>query len=74
MSEIETNKAPLAERLRAIGVSESYASQIVNGRRPPSMKLALRIHSEVGEKLGPLADVADDDIPALRRAYDQKVA
>lgn len=67
-------KRALAASLRKIGVSESYASEIVNDKRAPSMSLALRIHAEVGEKLGPLTDVADDDIPALRRAYDQKAA
>lgn len=66
---MQTNNRDLSKRLRSLGISESYASEIVNGRRPPSMALALRIHAELGEKLGPLADVLDDDIPALRRAH-----
>ncbi len=66
--------ASLATRLRRIGVSRAYASQIVNGKRAPSMELALRIHSEIGEKLGPLANVADEDIPALRRVHQPEAA
>lgn len=64
----------LAEKLRSIGISESYASQIVNGRRAPSMPLALRINREIGIKLGPLAGVADDDIPVLERVHAQSDA
>lgn len=67
-------KRALAKSLRSIGISESYASEIVNDRRTPSMGLALRIHSEIGEKLGPLANLADEDIPALRRAHQPEAA
>jgi transcriptional regulator with XRE-family HTH domain len=59
----------LNQRLQALGISESYASEIANGRRQPSMRLALRIHDSLGEKFGPLAGVADEDIPALRRVH-----
>lgn len=38
----------LAERLKGIGISESYASQLVNGRRTPSLRLALRIEQQLG--------------------------
>lgn len=64
----------LAKRLRSIGISESYASEIVNEKRAPSMALALRIHAELGEKLGPLAGVEDGDIPALRRVHGREAA
>lgn len=59
--------AALAERLRAIGISQSYASQIVNGRRAPSLALALRIHREIGVKLGPIADASPAEIRTLKR-------
>lgn len=67
-------KRALSKSLRSIGISESYASEIVNEKRPPSMTLALRIHAELGEKLGPLANVADEDIPALRRVHQAEAA
>lgn len=57
-----------------MGISESYASQLVNGRRVPSMPLALRIHHEIGAKLGPLDGVDDADIPALRRVHGLEAA
>lgn len=57
----------LAEKLRSIGISASYASQIMTGFRPPSLALALRIHREIGEKLGPIAGATDDEIKALER-------
>lgn len=68
---MDTSPAPLdlAEKLRSIGISESYASQIVNGRRAPSMPLALRINRELRVKLGPLTGVDDGDIPALERVH-----
>lgn len=38
----------LKAALVGIGVSRPYASQLVNGRRTPSYKLALRIQQELG--------------------------
>lgn len=55
----------LAERLRSIGISGSYASQLVNKRRVPSMALALRIYREAGVKMGPLANASASEIKAL---------
>ena len=62
-----SNDTTLAERLRSIGISESYASQIMNGRRKPSLPLALKIHRELGVQLGPIAAASADDIKALER-------
>lgn len=63
-----TSETPsLAARLVSIGISESYASQLVNRRRRPSLGLALRIHREIGERLGPIADCSPDEIAALER-------
>lgn len=55
----------LAERLRSIGISDSYVSQLVNKRRAPSMALALRIYREVGVKMGPLVNASPSEIKAL---------
>ena len=57
----------LAARLRAIGVSPGYASQIVNARRRPSLSLALRIYRELGERLGPLDGATPAEIRAMER-------
>lgn len=59
----------LAKRLHSIGVSQPYASQIVNGRRKPGLKLSLRIYKELGLKLGPIADAGDAEVAALARVF-----
>lgn len=57
----------VAEKLRSIGISESYASQLVNRKRAPSLALALRIHSELGLKMGPIESATPAEIRALER-------
>jgi hypothetical protein len=55
----------IAERLRAAGVSASYASQLSRSVRKPSQRLAIRLYRETGVKLGPIANATDDEITAL---------
>ena len=55
----------IAERLRAAGVSASYASQLSRSVRKPSQRLAVRIYRETGVKLGPIASATDEEIAAL---------
>lgn len=55
----------VAERLRAMGISESYASQLANAKRKPSQPLALRIYRETKIKLGPIAAATDAEIAML---------
>jgi transcriptional regulator with XRE-family HTH domain len=55
----------IAERLRAAGVSASYASQLSRSVRKPSQRLAIRLYREAGVKLGPIANATDDEISAL---------
>jgi transcriptional regulator with XRE-family HTH domain len=75
MQSVEAPGPSLSELLRGIGISESYASQLVNGRRTPSLQLALRIHREIGVKMGVLKDASDEEIKALSRvAANQKAA
>lgn len=50
-----------------VGISVPYASQLLSGRRTPSRALAVRIWRGTGQKLGPLAHVADADIEVLER-------
>jgi hypothetical protein len=51
----------------AIGISVSYASMLLSGKKIPPLDLALRIWEVNGLKLGRLAEASDDDIAVLRR-------
>lgn len=57
----------LVERLRSIGISDSYAWQLANRKRTPSLPLALRIHRELGVKMGPVTEATTAEIRALER-------
>ena len=73
---MDTGNSELAKQLVGIGISESYASQLANNppRRTPSLKLALKIHDEIGVKLGPLLGASNDDLPALRKLAERASA
>ena len=47
------------------GISKSYASEIVNGKRPPSRPLAIHILRTTGWRTPPLAGLTDDQIATL---------
>lgn len=64
----------IAEKLRAIGISESYASQLSRSVRRPSQPLAIRIFRETGIKLGPIAGASKAEIEALDRMLSRRVA
>lgn len=64
----------IAEKLRAIGISESYASQLSRSVRSPSQALAIRIFRETGIKLGPIAGASKAEIEALDRMLSRRVA
>lgn len=61
----EAKQPSLATQLRRIGVNKSHAYMIAWKKRAPSLPLALRIHRELGLKLGPLADATDEQIAVL---------
>jgi len=50
-----------------LGISISYASEILSGVRRPSRPLAINIFMKAGRKFGPVADLTDDDIATLAR-------
>ncbi len=54
----------LYRRLKALGVSAPYASQIARGSREPGLTLAIRIW-RLGLKLGPVAGLARGQIARL---------
>lgn len=56
-----------AARLRSIGLSSGYASEIaVNGRKPSDV-IALKIWRELGVKVGSLVSLNDDEIAVLAK-------
>lgn len=52
---------------QAVGISQPYASQLLSGKRPLQLGLAIRIYRTTGVKLGPIAGAADEDIAVLER-------
>lgn len=70
----EPKQPSLALRLQTIGVKKSHAYMIAWGKRTPSLPLALRIHDELGLKLGPIASATEDEIGALARIADRGAA
>jgi transcriptional regulator with XRE-family HTH domain len=57
-----------------VGISVSYASEVLTGTRQPSQKLAVKIYQATGRKLGPIAGLGDDDIAALERIESARAA
>lgn len=51
----------------AAGISVPYASQLLSGARQPSRTLAISIYRKTGRKMGPIANVSDEDIAVLER-------
>lgn len=51
----------LNARLISIGVSESYASLLANGRRSPSLALALKIERELGIPVSQWTSASDGE-------------
>ena len=49
------------------GISVSYASEMLAGKRTPSPRLAIDIYRRSGRKFGVIADANDADIDALDR-------
>jgi plasmid maintenance system antidote protein VapI len=44
----ETDKRSLSEKLTSMGVSKSHASEILSGRKRPSLELAVNIERQLG--------------------------
>jgi hypothetical protein len=70
LSGMEAKPPSLAMRLRAAGLTKSHAYMVARGDRSPSLQLAVKIHSEIGVKLGPIACMTDAQIKALARSID----
>jgi hypothetical protein len=56
---------PLAQRIKTIGIANGYAYDLANGKREPSLKLALQIWAKTGDRLGPIAHADEAQLDAL---------
>lgn len=62
------SSAPTIATLQAeTGISKSYASEILNGKRQPSAALAIRIYRATGHRFAPIADLEPERIDMLER-------
>lgn len=60
------HSTPTISELRAAtGISQSYASMILNGSRPPSRSLAIFIFRKTGWRHDILAGLSDEQITTL---------
>lgn len=57
--------ATLKEKARAIGISQSYASEILSGHRKPSRPLAIHIMRRTGWRHEVLDGLSDEQIDVL---------
>jgi hypothetical protein len=55
----------LTARIAAAGISQSYASMIVNGKRQPSRSLAIHIFRKTGWRPPLIADLTDEQIDVI---------
>lgn len=53
--------------LVGMGMTKGYASQISNGKRNPSLPLAVKIYRRLGVKLGPIKNATGREIDALEK-------
>lgn len=72
--ECATEPAPseVAARLREIGVSGPYASQIANKRREPPLRLAVTISKKTGLRLGLLEGASDEEVEVVTRLLERQ--
>lgn len=61
MSQSITN----AQVMDAAGISASYASMILKGRRPCPPLVAAKVYQRFGHRMGPLLAATDDEIAAF---------
>lgn len=59
------------ELAKATGISVPYAWQMIKGKRPVSLEMALRIFDATGKQLGPLASLTAAEIKTARKMAAQ---
>ena len=50
---------------RDAGISKSYASEILSGKRELGLVAALNLYRKCGHRFGPVAEMSDDQLAAL---------
>ena len=55
----------------AAGISASYASDILKGKRAPSAKKAIQIYRRTGRRFGILTGAADDEIARIEKLFPE---
>lgn len=53
----------------AVGIGKAHASSILSGKRIPSPRVAVRVFRVTGLKLGPIANLTDDEIALLEKMH-----
>lgn len=61
------DKPETMELSNAAGISKSYASEILNDKRPPSRSLAIHIFRRTGWKHSLIRDLTDEQIDVLEQ-------
>ncbi len=57
-------------RLRDIaGISPSYASMILNGKRPCPPEMAIKVYRQTGQRIGPLEQATIEEISVLEKFH-----
>lgn len=64
---MDNGSSTLTDFADEAGISVSYASEIVRGKRTPSRSLAISIYRKTGRKFGPISALPDTDIDTLER-------
>lgn len=58
--------------MEAAGISRAHAYDILAGREPPSIKLALKLYDETGEQFGLLKGLPGEAIEQVRANVSQQ--
>lgn len=58
---------PYKELAAKSGISEAYATQLLDGTRKGSLEMVLQIYDKTGEKFGILEGLSEGAIDELRR-------
>ncbi|RYG88589.1 MAG: hypothetical protein EON59_04070 [Alphaproteobacteria bacterium] len=69
MEQITASKHPIrpTDLAAAMEWSVPYASQVLGGKRPPSLITALNIFEKTGHRLGPLDGLSEEEINVVRK-------
>lgn len=74
MRRAEPHVEAVVTRLKEIGVSAPYASQIARGKRTPSPELSLKIFRRTGLRFGVFLGASPEETSALGRLGEDAAA